>query len=208
MKLGISVRRESDYYFIKKRYIEYFSDFEIIFIYPYNNACAHAYWDIDGFLIIGGADINPIRYNEENYASLGIVDEIDEMDLKIIEYAVTRNKPLFGICRGLQVINVYFKGTLKQHIFNHEDKMHKIILVDDFSSFPLEAVVNSYHHQSVKKLGNNLKVLYYSLDGEVECFIHEYLPIIAVQFHPEMDADDLFYNSIKAYFLSLLKVYK
>ena len=208
MKLGISVRCNDDYYFVKKRYIEYFKEFEIVFLYPYIINSAHAYKDLDGFLIIGGADINPKFYNEENYASLGINDEIDELDLEIIDYAIKNKKPLFGICRGLQVINVYFGGSLKQHIFNHENESHKIILVDEFLSFPLDIEVNSFHHQSVKKLGENLSVLYYSLDGEIECFKHDYLPIIAVQFHPEMDTSNTFYYSFKEYFLKLINEYK
>ena len=207
MKLGIGVRSKEDCYFVKKRYLEYFSDFEIVFIYPYINN-TRAYKDLDGFLIIGGADINPSLYNEENYASLGVDDEIDKVDLEMIDYAVKNSKPLFGICRGLQVINVYFGGSLKQHVFNHDNNSHKIILVDEFSSFPLEAEVNSFHHQTVKKIGDNLNVLYYSIDGEVECFKHKNFPIIAVQFHPEMDKNNSFYSSIKEYFLLLINCYK
>ena len=126
MKLGISVRSNLDYYFIKKRYLECFNDFEVIIIYPYNitYACAHC----DGFLIVGGDDANPNLYNEENYASYNVIDEIDELDLKIIDYATKNLKPLFGICRGLQMINIYFKGSLKQNIFNHSEGSHKIIM--------------------------------------------------------------------------------
>ena len=206
MKLGISVRSSSDSYFVKKRYLEYFKDYEIIFLYPYINT--HAYAMCDGFVVIGGDDANPNLYGEENYASHEISDEIDELDLLIIGYAVLNNKPLFGICRGLQMINIYFKGTLKQHILNHSEGSHKILLIDNFQDFlPLE-IVNSYHHQSVKKIGENLKVLYYSLDGEVECFIHEKHPILAVQFHPEMDKNNPFYNVLLEYFKSLFNFYK
>ena len=206
MRLGISVRSSSDSYFVKKRYLEYFKDFDIIFLYPYINT--HAYAMCDGFVIIGGDDANPILYGEENYASHGVCDEIDELDLFVIEYAVTNSKPLFGICRGLQMINIYFKGTLKQHILNHSEGSHKVVLIDDFLDFlPLE-IVNSYHHQSVKKTGENLRVLYYSLDGEVECFIHEKHPILAVQFHPEMDKNNPFYSMLIEYFKSLLSFYK
>ena len=126
MKLGIGVRSKEDCYFVKKRYLEYFSDFEIVFIYPYINI-ARACVDIDGFVIVGGADFNPNKYGEENYSSHGIDDEIDDLDLKIISYSITNKKPIFGICRGLQAINIYFNGTLKQHIVNHENANHKII---------------------------------------------------------------------------------
>lgn len=205
MKIGITVRSEKDYYFVKKRYISYFSEHEIVIIYPYINTCVCA--NIDGFVVIGGADINPKLYNEENYSSFNIDDEIDSFDLKIIDYAVKNNKPLFGICRGLQIINAYFNGTLKQHIFNHDKNRHKIILVEDFLDFPLSLEVNSYHHQSVKKIGKELKVLYYSTDGEVECFVHKNLPIIAVQFHPEMECGSEISLLLKEYYNGLLKVY-
>ncbi len=206
MKLGISVRSNSDSYFVKKRYLYFFKEFEIVFLYPYINT--HAYAQCDGFVIIGGDDANPLLYDEENYASHGICDEIDALDFNIIEYALSNNKPLFGICRGLQMLNIYFKGTLKQHVLNHDVGSHKIVLVDQFLDFPELEIVNSYHHQSVKKTGENLRVLYYSLDGEIECFIHEKYPIIAVQFHPEMDKNNHFYRMLLGYFKSLLHFYK
>ena len=206
MRLGISVRRNIDSYFIKKRYIEYFEGFEIVFLYPYINT--HAYAQCDGFVIVGGDDASPKLYNEENYASHNVCDEIDELDLKIIDYAAKNNKPLFGICRGLQMINIYFNGSLKQHILNHSEISHKIVLVDDFLDFPQSEIVNSFHHQSVKKIGKNLKVLYYSLDGEVECFVHENHPILAVQFHPEMDKNYSFYIRLFDYFYRLLGMHK
>ena len=205
MKLGISVRCNLDSYFVKKRYLDFFKEFEIVLLYPYINT--HAYAQCDGFVIIGGDDVNPYLYGEENYASHGIYDEIDGLDLQIIEYAVTHNKPLFGICRGLQIINIYFKGTLKQHVLNHDVGSHKIVLVDQFLDFPELEIVNSFHHQSIKKIGQNLRVLYYSLDGEIECFIHEKHPIVAVQFHPEMDKNNQFYRMLLEYFKSLLHLY-
>lgn len=207
MKIGISVRSEYDYYFVKKRYLEYFNEFDIYFIYPYINI-ARACEEMDGFVIIGGADFNPKLYDEENYSSHDVNDEIDELDLKIIDYAFKNKKPLFGICRGLQAINIYFKGSLKQHITNHENTNHKIILVDDFLDFPHTENVNSYHHQSVKRLGENLKVLYYSTCGEVECLIHKNFPIIAVQFHPEKDLNNEFYLQLKEYYKALINLYK
>ena len=206
MKLGISVRSNLDSYFIKKRYLDFFKEFEIIFLYPYINT--HVYAQCDGFVIIGGDDVNPCLYGEENYASHGVCDEIDMLDFRIIEYATTHNKPLFGICRGLQIINIFFKGTLKQHVLNHEVGSHKILLVDQFLDFPELEIVNSFHHQSVKKVGQKLRILYYSIDGEIECFIHEKYPILAVQFHPEMDENNQFYRTLLEYFRSLLHFYK
>lgn len=205
MKIGISVRSNDDFYFVKKRYLVYFNDFDIIFIYPYKTRITCAL--CDGFIIAGGDDVNPKMYGEENYASVNIDDEIDSLDIEIIEYAVHNNKPIFGICRGLQILNIYFGGTLKQHVLNHKIKEHKIILVQEFLDFPQLENVNSFHHQSVKKIGKNLQVLYYSLDGEVECFVHKKFPIIAVQFHPEIEKNSEFSRILLTYFNNLIKLY-
>lgn len=206
MILGITVRSNLDYYFVKKRYLDFFKDFNVIFIYPYN--IAHACARCDGFLIPGGADANPNLYKEENYSSHDIVDEIDELDLKVIEYATLNHKPLMGICRGLQMINIFFGGTLKQHILNHTETIHKVMLVEQFLDFPLLEITNSFHHQAVKLLGSRLKGIYYSIDGEVECFVHEKHPIIAVQFHPEMDMGNEFYLMVLMYFKNLFSIFK
>lgn len=205
MRLGITVRSEADYYFVKKQYLKFLSEFEIIFLYPYINT--HAHEECDGFVVIGGTDINPKYYGEENYASYLVEEEIDELDLKVIDYAVNNNMPLLGICRGLQVINVYFNGTLKQHVLNHSEGVHRIVLVENYLDFPPICETNTFHHQSVKKLGDELKVLYYSLDGEVELLIHKKYPIIATQFHPEKDIENELSLKVLDYFKNLLKIY-
>jgi putative glutamine amidotransferase len=206
MKLGITVRSEKEQYFVKKQYLKYLKDFEIVFIYPYLNT--HAYAQCDGFVVLGGDDVDPKYYNEENYASHPVDGEIDEMDLRVIDYAIKNNKPLFGICRGLQIINVYFRGTLKQHILNHDKDFHNVLLIEDFFDFPNVEEVNTFHHQSVKKLGDGLKPIYYSPDGEVELFIHEKHPIIATQFHPEKSDESSFSQMILNYYKNLLNIYK
>jgi gamma-glutamyl-gamma-aminobutyrate hydrolase PuuD len=82
------------------------------------------------------------------------------------------------------------------------------MLVEQFLDFPLLEITNSFHHQTVKSLGSRLKGIYYSIDGEVECFIHEKYPIIAVQFHPEMDMENEFYLMFLMYFKNLFSIFK
>ena len=205
MKLGVTVRSEAEFYFVRKQYFDYLKDFEIVCLYPYLNT--HAYAQCDGFVVVGGDDVDPKHYHEENFASHCVESEIDELDLRVIDYAVKNNKPLFGICRGLQIINVYFNGSLKQDILNHKEGKHKIVLVENFLDFPNDDIVNTFHHQSVKKLGEGLKALYYSLDGEVELAIHEKLPIIAAQFHPEKTLDNTLSITMLNYFKNLLSIY-
>ena len=77
-----------------------------------------------------------------------------------------------------------------------------------FLDFPLLEITNSFHHQAVKLLGSRLKGIYYSIDGEVECFVHEKHPIIAVQFHPEMDMGNEFYLMVLMYFKNLFSIFK
>lgn len=206
MKLGITVRSEKEFYFVKKQYFEYLKDFELVLIYPYLNT--HAYAQCDGFVIIGGDDVDPKYYHEENFASSPVEPEIDELDIRVIDYAVKNNKPILGICRGLQILNVYFNGSLKQNILNHQNSVHKVMLVEDFLEFPSNEIVNTFHHQSIKKLGENLKALYYSPDGEIELIIHEKLPIIAVQFHPEKEPLNALSINILQYYKNLLNIYK
>jgi putative glutamine amidotransferase len=184
MKIGLTVRRENEGFFIRERYLKYFKDFEVVFLTPYNidYAC-------DAYVILGGNDANPKLYNEENTASVEIDDLIDELDMNVIDYAVKHKKPLYGICRGLQMINVYFGGSLKQDIINHRDTNHKILSTKQVGSFSKEEIVNSLHHQSIKKLGEGLEIVYISEDDEVEFIVHKSLPILATQFHPEMQPD-------------------
>lgn len=144
----------------------------------------------DGFVIPGGDDINPQYYNEKNTFSKIEPDIIDQMDFQIIEYAMRYNKFVLGICRGIQVINVFFGGTLVQdlgdanqlHHNNHEIKMiNKNDLAKLFNSIEF---VNSLHHQSIKKIGKNL-VPIFQTNEIIEMIIHNKYKIIGVQWHPE-----------------------
>lgn len=158
----------------------------------------------DGFIIVGGGDVNPAIYKQVNTSSNDISDYVDELDLSVISYAVENTKPLMGICRGIQIINVFFHGSLKQDIPNHQGVNHHIVQLKPLKKFPKDCIVNSYHHQSIDKLGYGLIALYESDDQEIEVIIHEKLPIIAVQFHPEIDKEDSFSKQLIDYFNDIL----
>lgn len=164
---------------------------------------------LDGIILQGGIDVSPLTYREdptENclYFSL----ERDEIELKLLKYALKYKKPILATCRGLQIVNVYFGGTLIQDIdtfYNqslvHSNKkevkatFHYIKTKEDTlirDAFKEEKViVNSLHHQSIKVLGDNLLVTAIADDGVIEAieytgdsFLH------ALQFHPEaMDCE-------------------
>lgn len=150
----------------------------------------------DGLVLCGGADVDPSYYGEQINGSQHINRELDEQQFTILKAFVEAGKPVLGICRGCQLINIFFGGSLHQdiataskHSYPNLDLVHNAIaekgsvvqkLYGDI--FP----VNSSHHQAVKELGSNLKITMYSEnDYVVEGFEHTNLPIIAVQWHPE-----------------------
>ena len=151
----------------------------------------------DGIVIPGGCDLNPALYNEPNTDSRDINDELDSLEENVLSFAVQYKKPVLGICRGLQIINVFFGGSLVQNVSDcevHEhtglnDKVHETQVQD--SSFLHEIYgkntirVNSAHHQAIKKLGKGLKPVQFCKDGLIEAIVHETLPVIALQWHPE-----------------------
>lgn len=157
---------------------------------------------IDGLLVSGGVDVNPLFYHESYTPYLGqSSSKRDVYEINLIQSAAKLHKPILGICRGHQIINVSFGGTLFQDnimagdsILQHQQKerrdypVHSIhIKKDSFLSEALknENFVNSFHHQSVKKLASGFHAVAKSEDQIIEAMEHETLPIYSVQFHPE-----------------------
>ena len=146
----------------------------------------------DALLLTGGGDIHPRFYRQSIVHAADIDEERDLRELALTRAFAARSAPIFGICRGLQVINVAFGGTLHQHIDGHGqidglDRLHET-LTDDVllrSLYGTRFTVNSAHHQSVDRLGTGLHTIQWADDGTVEALRHETLPIFAVQWHPE-----------------------
>lgn len=158
----------------------------------------------DGFLFTGGHDVSPEIYSEKPVNdSVICCKERDEMESWYLHYAIGSDKPVLGICRGIQFINAKLGGTLyqdlpSQHpskIGHHQNPPYDVPVhtVSIVKGSPLEKLlgteqlsVNSYHHQAVKDLSPKLKVMADSQDGLVEAvFMPDHRFLWAVQWHPE-----------------------
>ena len=173
----------------------------------------------DGLLLCGGGDSHPKYYHQEMHATTNVVKEnIDEMDLALLDLFIKANKPILGICRGHQIINIYYGGTLIQDIpslydtpIKHRQNeaknvaTHTITLTKDSSLGKKGEVyyVNSFHHQNIDQLGDTLEVLAISEDGLIEAIQNE--NVLGVQWHPECMIEDVFHMNIIQTFVDKCK---
>lgn len=148
--------------------------------------------DCDGLLVPGGADVDPCHYGQPNTASLGIDPDRDRDELDLIRRFLAMEKPILGICRGFQILNIALGGTLIQDIPGHtqidgKDSVHPVRVLHPFLGelYGDSFVSNSSHHQAVDRLGSGLTASCISEDGVIEGLVHENGRIIGVQFHPE-----------------------
>ena len=146
----------------------------------------------DALLLTGGGDIHPRFYAQPITHAADIDEARDLRELALTRTFAARSAPIFGICRGLQVINVALGGTLHQHIDGHGqvdgiDRLHETRTDDALlrSLYGTRFTVNSAHHQSIDRLGTGLHAVQWADDGTVEALRHATLPIFAVQWHPE-----------------------
>ncbi len=153
----------------------------------------------DALLLSGGGDIHPSYYGKcVTWKPARIDMQRDEREWELLRQFCAKKKPVLGICRGIQVIDVFFGGTLFQHLgtaYVHENTIHTVITSENGGLRPLlgeTLPVNSYHHQAIRTLGAGLHVTAVSdADGVIEAVEHESLPLMAVQWHPERMIDGL-----------------
>lgn len=162
--------------------------------------------EMDGFVLQGGADLAPETYGERPIGKWKGDAYRDRYELKIVDYAIKNAKPLLGICRGFQLMNVYFGGTLYQDTQTQRPgaNTHRSAEMYDTIKHPIQFVpgrfladlyadesdpyVNTVHHQAVKDLGRDLEVYAVSEDGLIEAFGYTgEAPgkVFGVQWHPE-----------------------
>ena len=168
--------------------------------------------EFDGLCLTGGGDVDPVRYGADNVASTEIDEPRDALELALLERALARDIPVLGICRGFQLINVRFGGTLEQHHLGHSpkyppagqpvsddpagaDAVHHVVAPEPGSKLAAASgeaahIVNSSHHQVVTpdRLAAELRATA-RVDDLVEALespTHRW--VVAVQWHPERTA--------------------
>jgi len=160
---------------------------------------------VDAIILSGGHDMDPVHYGEELMPESEMPHrKRDYFDIKLIEYALKKDIPILGVCRGMQILNVYFKGSLYQDLKYNKDiylkhiqdtlpgeTVHRVSI--DKSSVLSDILgdvveVNSFHHQLVKDIGDGLKITGRAADGAVELIesVDEDRFIVGIQWHPEM----------------------
>ena len=160
---------------------------------------------VDGLLLTGGVDVHPHFFDEEPHLKIGhIMLERDEVELVLTEAALKKNLPIFGICRGIQLLNVALGGTLYQDInsqYENEAILHQQNARRREASHFIEitkgsllheivgkekVAVNSFHHQALKKVPDVFEVTAKASDGIIEAIeMKDYPYCVGVQWHPE-----------------------
>jgi len=159
---------------------------------------------IDALLLPGGGDLHPDYFNQEWHPKLKYVDvDRDELELSLFKEAIEKETPVFGICRGIQVMNVGMGGSLYQDIeseypqdalthpkVQNEDSQHQIEIEPESMLEKIIGVeinvVNSAHHQALDKIGEGFVVTARSTDGIIEAVEDPSKRfVVGVQYHPE-----------------------
>lgn len=150
----------------------------------------------DALVLPGGGDITPAFFGERNTGSKNIDTELDILQLEAVDLCLKKGLPILGICKGMQIINVALGGTIVQdlatadsHCYTDRDQYHSTTLLEGTCLYELygrTALVNSAHHQGLGRMGNGLSPIQWCTDdGCVEAVIHESLPVLGLQWHPE-----------------------
>ena len=153
----------------------------------------------DALILCGGNDIAPHRYGQENTDCVDLDEARDEREIALLQMYLEAKKPILGICRGMQLINVVLGGDLKQDIGEVLHFFHSHQEKPDYKAHPVRTTekslmrklygdvftVNSFHHQALDHLGTGLQATALSESGLIEAVEHKNLPILGVQWHPE-----------------------
>ena len=223
---GIAAGRKYENYF---NWIAQISDIEIIKL-DHGSGNFDSLKKCEGVVLSGGEDVHPRFYNKPEYVEKYNLDDLDEardeFELKILSYAQQNQMPVLGICRGLQIANVFYGGTLVPDIPSFgkpdhtkygegRDRYHSIHVIKKSLLETIAGVgngdVNSAHHQCVDRLGNGLIADAFSDDGIIEGIERKEINgnpfMLLVQWHPERMADrqSVFSKNIRDSFVKSMR---
>lgn len=149
----------------------------------------------DALVLPGGTDIDPAFYHQPIHGARKINRALDQQQFDALDQFIQTKRPVLGICKGMQLINVYLGGTLIQHIetaslhqAEGKDLAHRTWTSNDSFLSHLYGTcfsTNSSHHQALGRLGTGLRVVQETADYIPEAIVHETLPVMGVQWHPE-----------------------
>lgn len=182
-RLLITQRRQKDKYnqdidVIEANYIDYFTQSGFIVI-PIPNSLLYLdysmYREVDCIVFSGGEDFS---YDDTRY----------QLEMELLKYAIAYSKPVLGICRGSQVLNTLYGGTLCKLTKDH-GKIHEIEFLTDIGDFSNgdKTLVNSYHNYGIEKLGDDLDAFAFSKTSGIEAFCGTKHKVIGAMWHPERD---------------------
>ena len=189
------------------RAIEYAGGTPLLIPHVGDIECINQYLGVlDGLILSGGGDIDPLLFGQEPHQNIGSVDRVrDEMELQLTQKALNQDLPILAICRGIQMLNVAAGGTIYQDIASemppptlcHSQQgtgwyaSHTIDILSDSRLLQIfgspTARVNSFHHQAVREVGEGFIVTAKARDNVIEAIespTHRFA--LGVQYHPEM----------------------
>lgn len=206
-KIGIPAQNHDDKFGCNTNYLKFIYQFgNPIVILPERVEDFHEIYKLDALLLPGGSDVDPKRYsNRPLFDTYNPNIYLEHFDNQILPTLIG-NIPVFGICRGLQTLNVHFGGTLRNLYFHpyssyDEQESHPVWKadIDKWNKNNHEFKVNSFHHQSIGALANNFKIeLVDFKDNVIEAITDEKRKIAAVQWHPERLLDNYSTNLFKS----------
>jgi len=202
MKIGIPTNLRDKRFGTHGNYIEWVSQFgKPILLTPH----VDQFDQIDALFLPGGKDV---QFNL-TFLNNPSDPHLEWFDRFYIPRFIEAKKPIFAICRGMQALNVYFSGTLR-NLYGEELKLHNQCETEDVKNSLVHKVyeptsededdyhlVNSIHHQAIDKLGNGLEVIA-KCDNVIEAIKHEELPIVGVQWHAEKINDEFSKKLVKS----------
>lgn len=205
--LTMNIRKHHSYEdTIEHAYLDYFQNlgfYPIIISNRVNFKHIFSNVSFNGVVFTGGLDVSYINHPIQNE----ITNLRDSFEYQLLNYCIQHKIPILGICRGLQIINSYFGGTISKDIVGHINKEHSIIFNTNYSVFKKNQIisVNSFHNHGISKhnLSSELTALCHcTSDNLIEGVYHNDIPLLAIQWHPERQkSENPFINQMIKNFL-------